>query len=121
MTQEEYHAYLGKSTKVLKYFNKKVEYNGNKYDSIAEAKYAQELDLQMYSKDVVSWERQVRFKLDVNGVHICDYILDFKVFYPDGTIKYVDVKGYRKGIAYRVFTIKKSLMMACWGINVIEA
>lgn len=120
-TQEEYRAYLEKNgTKEPKYHNKKVEYNGALYDSMKEAKYAQELDLRIHAREVISVERQKRYQLDVAGVHICDYILDFCVTLPGGKLEYVDVKGYKKGIAYRMFTMKKSLMLACHGIDVLE-
>lgn len=123
MTISEYRQELGLEPKQAKYRNNPCEYNGKKYHSTKEAEYAEKLDNLRHASDpaerVLSVEEQVRFKLDVNGVHVCDYILDFKVNYLD-RVEYVDVKGYRKGAAYRIFTVKKALMKACYGIEVLE-
>lgn len=43
---------------------------------------------------VESWERQVPFRLEVNGVLICKYVVDFLVRYADGRRELVEVKGY---------------------------
>ena len=80
-----------------KYHAKKTEYGGVRYDSKAEATYAQGLDLRMHARGkekVESWERQIRFPLTVNGVKICDYVCDFLVRYADGRRELVEVKGY---------------------------
>jgi hypothetical protein len=77
-----------------KFGNQKSEHNGILYHSKKEAGYAAELDLRLKSGDVANWERQVRVSLDVNGYHICDYYVDFLVYYPDGTKEYVEVKGF---------------------------
>lgn len=109
---------------VNKYRNKKTEYNGVKYDSKKESEYAFKLDILKNAKDiterVLDIERQVTYKLQVNAIHICKYILDFKVTFADGRIEYIDVKGYKKGGAYSIFKIKKSLMEACHGILIKE-
>jgi hypothetical protein len=69
------------------------------------------------SGDVSDLELQVRFKLDVKGVHICDYIADF--VYEDNVRKchvVEDVKGART----EIFKLKKRLMLAVHGIDVEE-
>lgn len=43
---------------------------------------------------VDSWERQIPFRLEVNGVLICKYVVDFHVHYADGRHELVEVKGY---------------------------
>lgn len=73
---------------------KKQEYNGSRYDSGFEARYAADLDLMLRAGKIVSWERQVKIPLDVNGYHICNYYIDFKVYHKDKTIEYVETKGY---------------------------
>lgn len=77
-----------------KYRNIETEYNGIKYQSSAEAKYALDLDSLKKAKEIVDWERQVTIPLDVNGNHICNYRIDFKVYHKDGTTEYVEVKGF---------------------------
>ena len=74
-----------------KYGNKKTVYNGIKYDSKKEAEYAFRLDVLKKSGEVNRWERQINYKLEVQGIKICSYRLDFKVYYSDGRIEYVDV------------------------------
>jgi len=70
-------------------------YNGVSYHSKKEAAYAAELDLLVRAKEIKSWDRQVRISLDVNGFHICNYIIDFVVHHNDGTEEYVEVKGFQ--------------------------
>lgn len=49
----------------------------------------------------------------------CAYIADFE--YIEGNSKVVeDVKGYRRGQAYAVFTIKRKLMLSKYGIRIRE-
>lgn len=101
-----------------------TEYNGFKYHSKKEAGYAKNLDMMKSSVDpkyrVTKWERQVKFKIETCGVHICDYILDFKVSYADGRQEYVDVKGLKKGDAYQIFVLKKKLVKAIYNIDIKE-
>lgn len=110
--------------KKSKYNNQRSEHAGESYQSKAEANYARNLDLMKIAtteKDrVVKWERQIKFPIAVKKKHICNYYLDFKVEYADGRTEYVDVKGYQKGVAYGLFTIKKKLVEALYGITIIE-
>lgn len=48
---------------------------------------------------VDSWERQIPFRLEVNGVLICKYVVDFLVRYADGRRELVEVKGYWTDVA----------------------
>jgi len=77
-----------------KYGNTTQRYNGISYDSIKEANYAEELDWRVKAKDIKSWERQIKISLDVNGFHICNYYVDFKIIHNDGSVEYVEVKGF---------------------------
>lgn len=99
-------------------------YNGKVYDSKKEMTFRKKLDLLKSAKDpserVITIEEHKVYPLDVNGVHICDYELDFKVWYEDGSIKHFDVKGMTVGGAYQLFKAKKRLMLACYQIHVIE-
>lgn len=103
-----------------KYGNVHTEYKGRMYHSAKEAEYAQFLDAMRRAKHekdrVVRVEPQVPYKLAVNGVLVCKYYLDFKVTYADGRIEHVDVKGVKTD----VYKLKKKLMKACHGIDIIE-
>lgn len=76
-----------------KYNNKTTEYNGFKYHSKFESKVAQDLDFRIDAKEIESYERQVKISLDVNGIHICNYYIDFVAKRPDGILEYIEVKG----------------------------
>ena len=77
-----------------KYGNKKQTYNGYNYDSVKEANYAIDLDWRIKAKEVKSWSRQHKFELYINEIFICKYYIDFRVELTDGTIEYVEVKGF---------------------------
>lgn len=59
-------------------------------------------------------------------VHICNYRADASwhsrhpTWGPVGEKAVIDVKGRRAGEAYRIFSIKKALVLACHGIEVEE-
>jgi len=94
-----------------KYGAHSTEYGGAVYHSKKEAGYAQELDLRIKAGEVKSWDRQVRISLDVNGFHICDYYLDFRVHLNDGTVEMVEVKGFETP----VWRLKWKLFEAIYG------
>lgn len=96
-----------------KYNAKSTEYNGAVYHLKMEAGYAEELDWRLKAKEITKWERQVRIPLDVNGKHICNYYIDFKVYYPDDTTEYVEVKGFET----EVWRLKWKLFEALYGEN----
>lgn len=73
---------------------KKQEYDGFRYMSRFEASYAQELDFRLKAKEFVSWEKQVSIPLIVNGYRVCTYIIDFIIHHHDGTLEYVETKGF---------------------------
>jgi len=78
-----------------RYFNtKKVTSGGGKWDSKFEAAYAQQLEMRKKAGDISEYESHVRIPLEVNGFHICNYYIDFVVYYPDGLTEYVECKGY---------------------------
>lgn len=86
--------YLSKVKKKTKLNNKTQTYNGSKYDSKLEARVAEELDWRMKVGELVEVKKQVKVSLDVNGVHICNYYLDFRTIDKHGQVNYVEVKGF---------------------------
>ena len=113
-----------KKGKANKYKAKKTEYNGRDYDSIKEANYAKLLDSKRTaikdSERVVTVDYQVPYPIIVNGVKVCRYIADFVVVYADERREVVDIKGFRGGQAYAMFRLKKKLVRAVHGVDIIE-
>ena len=77
-----------------KYNAKSQVYNNRTYHSRKEASYAMELDWRIKAGEVKEWTGQHKFDLRVNGVHICNYYIDFRAELTDGTIEYIEVKGF---------------------------
>lgn len=89
------------------------------FDSIREAK--RWLELLQLEKDgkIEKLQRQVPYNLDVNGVHICRYVADFQyTLVNDYRLPFLveDAKGHRT----REYQLKKKLMKAVWGIDIVE-
>lgn len=104
-----------------KYGAKKVEIDGRKFDSRAEGRRYSELKLLEQAGEISGLKCQVRFPLDVNGMHVADYIADFQYYEHLADRPTVeDVKGYKKGGAYAVFSLKKKLLKAIYDIDVKE-
>jgi hypothetical protein len=84
--------------KPTKYKSVSDVYNGYKYDSKLEASYAMQLDWLIKAKEIEKVKRQFKIDLTIAGVHICNYFIDFKVFYVDGHIEYHEVKGFETDV-----------------------
>lgn len=110
--------------KQSKYRAIKSTYNGVVFHSKKEMGYAVKLDLlkksTKESERVLNYQIQVPFPVVVNNFKICTYILDFVVNYSDGRTEHVDIKGYKKGVAYSYFRIKKKLVEALYKITILE-
>ena len=128
---------------IPKYKNKKIVVNGIQFDSKKEAKRYQELKLMEDAGMISRLERQVEFVLipeqrEFNAREIYTkgpkkgsfkpgkllerklvYVADF-VYMMNGKVIVEDVKGYRDGGAYRVFVIKRKLMLYRFGLKVLE-
>ena len=96
------------------------EFNGKTYHSKKEKEYAQKLSLLKKAGEIKGYQEQVKMSIDVNGQHICNYILDFLVEENNGVKRYIDVKGYKGGFAYNVFKLKSKLITAIYGIVIEE-
>lgn len=101
-----------------KYKNIKVTVGGIKYDSVLESRRGQELILLEKAGKIQNLQRQVPYDLSVNGVKICKYIADF--VYDMGGIRTVeDAKSEFVEKRDKAFPLKRKLMLACHGINVV--
>jgi len=86
--------------------------DGYKFASTKEAKYYDELILWQKAGVVLFFLRQVPFHLPGNVT----YRVDFQVFMEDGTIRFIDVKGYRTDI----YILKKKLVESLYPIEIEE-
>lgn len=108
-----------------KYRAKKIEYDGITFDSKKEMQRYAVLKDQEKSGMITDLSLQVPFVLipyqrvgDVTERAV-KYIADF-VYKKDGHTVVEDVKGYRKGQAYRIFVLKRKMMLEKYGIHVSE-
>ncbi len=97
-----------RSREINKYNARKTLLNGVKYDSKLEAEYASRLMLKQKLGMIISWKRQVKISLEIYGVHVCNYIIDFEVLHKDGHKEYVECKGFSTRdwkLKYKLFEI----------------
>lgn len=90
---------------------------GVMHQSTSEARRCDELHLMQKGGLIRDLEAhpQVRFRLDVAGHHICDYLADFVYFDNERNEQVVeDVKGFQTEIS----KFKLKLMAAVHGVNV---
>ncbi len=85
-------------------------YMGILYQSKAEAVYAAGLDVLVKVGHLKSWERQVPYRLEVDGRLICIHKIDFKEWKHDGSFVLTEVKGH----ATEMWKLKKKLLFACY-------
>lgn len=109
-----------------KYKSKKAMVNGILFDSRKEASRYVYLKQQEKAGLISDLELQKKFVLipkQTDGKKTvereCAYYADF-VYIKDGETIVEDVKGYRNGQAYALFTIKRKLMLYVHGIRVKE-
>lgn len=102
---------------------------GNKYfanmdskrRSQKERKRLAELKLMERAGLISGLSEQVVFELlpKQDGERAATYIADF-TYWQDSKFIVEDVKGYKKGAAYALFTLKRKLMLYRYGIHVKE-
>lgn len=92
-----------------KFNAKSTQYNGRYYDSKLEASYAIELDWRIKAGEIKEVVPQYKISLDINGEHIANYYMDFKVILTDGTIEMHEVKGAETPLWRMKWRIAKAL------------
>lgn len=105
-----------------KYNNKTTQtFDGNVHDSRKEANRWSQLLLLEKAGVISDLKRQVRYELipKQEGERAVYYVADFE-YIENGKKVVEDVKGYKEGLAYRVFAIKRKLMLYVHGIKVKE-
>lgn len=93
-----------------KYHAIRTEIDGLKFDSKAEARYYRDLCLLKKAGEVVFFLRQVPFDLPGSVKYRCD----FEVFYTDGHVEFVDVKGF----STPTFKMKKKMVEALYPVEI---
>lgn len=91
---------------------------GRTYDSKKEMRQFHELLLREKAGEISDLRRQVRFALNVNGIHICDYVAD-AAWTENGAEVVADTKSEATS-KIQSYRIKKKLMLAIWSIEVKE-
>ena len=89
--------------------------DGKRFASKREAKRYQDLKHLQNAGMIKYLECQPRFNLEVNGLKICDYIADF-IYQCQGQTVVEDSKGFRTPL----YKLKKKLMRAVHGIEIVE-
>lgn len=109
-----------------KFRAKKVEFQGKTFDSKKECErfiYLNQLQKNGKIQNLI-WQKKFEVipALRDGGVVVerpVYYIADF-VYTKDGKLIVEDVKGCKSGSAYRIFAIKRKLMLQRYGIRVRE-
>ena len=102
-----------------KYRNKSCVILGNKFASQAEGRRYTELLMLVQSKFIKDLVLQPRFRIEVNSIKICDYVADFRYSeLVDGQL--IDRIEDVKGILTPVYKLKKKLLKAVHGLDIIE-
>lgn len=87
-----------------------TERDGHKFPSKKEGRYYDQLVLEQRAGHVLFFLRQVPFHLP-GGVRL---VVDFEVFYADGTIRFIDTKG----VATEAWKAKKRIVEATFPIEI---
>ena len=119
------------SKKSNKYQAQKIEVDGFRFDSKKEAARYGELKLLQMAGEISDLKVHPKYKLEIDGQKICEYWADFEYLAKDddgllirqdysGFWRLVveDVKGMKKGAAWKIFRIKAKLMKAVYDIEV---
>jgi hypothetical protein len=95
-----------------------IDAHGRRFDSRAEMRRYQELELLEVAGRISELQRQVPFTLAVNGVRVARYVAD-ATYVEDGKLVVEDVKSpaTRRNPTY---SLKRKLLKACCGLEIRE-
>lgn len=96
-----------------------VDYKGPKKkvaDSKAEYARLCEHRAALKRGEIIVLQTQAPLRIVVNGVKICTYIADFRIVYADRRVVVEDVKG----MLTPIYKLKKRLVKAALGIDIVE-
>lgn len=92
-----------------KYGAKATVYNGKRYDSKAEARYAETLDWRKMAGEITEIIPHFRIGIYFNDVLFAKWTVDFKVTLKDGTVELHEVKGMEG----RDYILKRKAFLNC--------
>jgi len=98
--------------KPTKFHSVMEECDNVKFQSKKEARYYRELKARVFAKEVAYFLRQVPFDL-VGGIR---YRVDFMEVWTDGSIHWIDVKGFKT----QTYKMKRRMVEASYPIKIIE-
>lgn len=98
-----------------KYRAKKTIVDGVTFASKRESKRYGQLKIMERAGLISDLRLQVKYPILVNGILICHYVADF-TYTEKGKVVDEDSKGFKTPI----YRLKKKLMMACYGIEILE-
>ena len=97
------------TTRRNKYGSQKASFAGRTYDSVKECNYAQQLEWRRKAGEIKEIIPQYKLPLTIGGIHIANYIVDFKVTLPDGTVELHEVKGCETALWRLKWKIAKAI------------
>lgn len=105
-----------------KHGNRKTEVDGILFDSKHEAYVCDQLRLRVAAGEIFALKLQVPFLLEVNGQKVCKYIADFVYDEYRGCHSYLVVADAKSEHTKKlpVYRLKRALMKACLGIDILE-
>ncbi len=103
--------------KARKYRNKPTMVNGLTFASKKEAKRYQELDLMRQVGEIHNLTLQPKYAIIVEGIKICTYVADFSY---QVRLSGATVVEDTKGVKTPVYRLKRKLMKAVYGIDILE-
>lgn len=103
--------------RVHKYNAKATVVDGIKFPSRREANRYGELKLLERAGEIAQLEMQIRFPLKIDGFLVATYVLDFRYY---DNVKNEIIHEECKGFKTDVYQIKKKLMRAIYGIELME-
>ncbi len=106
-----------KTSRTNKYRNKRTVVDGITFDSRKESERYRELKILEKAGAIKNLTLQPRYDLIVNDVKICTYVADFTYQTRMGETLVEDCKGFKN----RVYLIKRNLMLAVYGIKILES
>ena len=77
-----------------KYKAERQTFGGRSYHSKKEADYAVQLAWLQKAGEIKEIIPQYKIDIRVNGKHITNYFIDFKVIYSDDRVELIEVKGF---------------------------
>jgi DeoR/GlpR family transcriptional regulator of sugar metabolism len=99
-----------------KFHSKITIVDGIKFHSAKEARHYINLKMMVKGGLVTVFERQVKFPISIDNIHICNYYADFVVYFTTGIREVQDVKGFKTDI----YKLKKKLVEASYKIKIVE-